>query len=387
MRKALFLFIASALLLWPACSKKAEQKARVEVIGGVEYIHNPETPVYPDRTVSFEEDLVIGGEDEEGNVVLFDPGLFFVDESGNVYISESRDQVFKVFSPDGQHMKTLGAKGSGPGEFQSIGFSGFTPDGRFLVTDYQARRTSLFDASGEFLKSFPWQKWYSLVHLVTDSYYLTSEYVYGEDRQDRKLFVKKIDFDGNEIGSYGEFTPPQTKMITQGSIAFGMSIPYSPLSLFAGDQDRGWLYHCMSDTYVIEVFDETGKLFRRIDRPYEPVPFTSDDAEEFRSRYENSTNEVLKKMVKDMELPKVKSVASRMLVDDRGYLWIQTNETEKEEDQTLTAYDVFSSDGYYDSRVWSALSPRLFKNGKMYRMETDEETGYRTLKRYNVTWR
>jgi hypothetical protein len=32
------------------------------------------------------------------------------------------------------------------------------------------------------------------------------------------------------------------------------------------------------------------------------------------------------------------------------------------------------------------MRPGLFKKGKMYRMETDEGTGYRTLKRYRIIW-
>lgn len=40
----------------------------------------------------------------------------------------------------------------------------------------------------------------------------------------------------------------------------------------------------------------------------------------------------------------------------------------------------------YDTRVWTEHVPRLFKGGKMYRFENDEETGYRTLKRYDAVW-
>lgn len=388
MKKIFFTLLICFFFLWSACGKgkKTESQATVEVINGITYIHNTETPLYPDKKVTFEEELAIGGEDEEGNVILFQPMLYLVDNNENIYISEAQDQVFKVFSPDGQYLKTIGAKGSGPGEFQSIGHSGFTPDGLFLVTDYMARRTNLFDSDGQFMKSFPWTKFYSIVHLIKDKSYLTTEYVYSEDRQE-KLFVKEIDFEGNEIHSYGEFTPPKTQMVRQGNIAFGMPIPHSPQSIFAGDQNREWLYHCLNNQYVIEVYDNTGKLFRKIDRPYTPVPFTSKDAEEFRARYENQPNEALRKMVKEIELPKVKTVISRMLVDDEGYLWAGTNETEKKEDQTLVAYDIFNPDGYYYAKVWCAITPGLFKKEKTYSMEADEETGYRTLKRYRVVWK
>jgi hypothetical protein len=97
-----------------------------------------------------------------------------------------QDQVFKVFDEEGRLIKTIGAKGGGPGEFQSIGFSGFVPDGRLLVTDFQARRTSFFDAEGRFLKDFKWTRFYSLLHLVKSDSYLTEEIIYGEDRSDSR---------------------------------------------------------------------------------------------------------------------------------------------------------------------------------------------------------
>jgi len=388
MKKILLIILLCFFLLWSACSKREEQdsQARVEIVGSVTYIHNTAEPIHPDKTVLFEKDLSIRSEDEEGNIVLFDPRLYLVDSDENIYISESTDQVIKVFSSDGEYIKTIGAKGDGPGEFQSIGYIGFTPEGSFVVMDNQARRTNLFDASGQFLKSFSWQNFFLRAFLFKNNSYLCQENVYGENRQDRKLFVKEIDYDGNEIRSYGEFTLAQMKMIREGNSTFSMSMPHSPQSIFAGDQNREWLYHCLNNQYIIEVYDNSGKIFRKIDRPYEPVPFTDKERKEYRERYESSPNEMFKKLAKEMELPKVKSITNRMLVDDESYLWLQTYEQRKEGDQIITAYDVFNSEGHYYARVWCEINPGLFIKGKMYRMETDQETGYRTLSRYRVVW-
>ncbi len=388
MKKILFINLLCFFLLWSACSKREarESQARVEIVEGVTYIHNTAEPIHPEKTVLFEKDLSISSEDEEGNIVLFDPRLYLVDSDENIYISESTDQVIKVFSPDGEYIKTIGAKGDGPGEFQSIGYLGFTPEGNFVVIDNRARRTNLFDASGQFLKSFSWQNFFSRAFLLKNNSYICQEYVYGEKRLDRKLFVKEIDYDGNEICSYGEFTLAQMKVVREGNTSFSMSMPHSPQSIFTGDQNREWLYHCLNNQYIIEVYDNNGKMFRKIDRSYEPVPFSDKDKKEYRERYESSSNEMFKKMAKEMELPKVKSITNRMLVDDESYLWLQTYEQRKEGDQIITAYDVFNSEGHYYARVWCEITPGLFIKGKMYRMETDKETGYRTLSRYRVLW-
>jgi hypothetical protein len=50
------------------------------------------------------------------------------------------------------------------------------------------------------------------------------------------------------------------------------------------------------------------------------------------------------------------------------------------------AYDIFDENGYYAFQIWSGHRPGLVKDGKMYRMDINRETGYRVFKRYQVIW-
>jgi len=381
------MFILLALF-WPArnMGQKLESKARVERINGVEYIHNPATPLHPEKTVTFVEDLSISGEDKDGNIILFEPWLSLVDDNENIYIIELKDQVIRVFGSDGKYIKTIGAKGSGPGEFQSLAYLAVTKDGKLVAIDQISRRTSFFDPSGRFLKSFQWRTGYYSFIMIKSSSYIISEIVYSEDRQFQDLFVKEVDFIGKEIRFSGEFTPPEAKIIRQGKYSQYFISPVTTSSIFVGDPARSLFYHCVNNKYIIEVYDTSGKLFRKIDRPYKPVPFTDKDAKAYREKYGNLGNEFLKKAVEEMEMPKVKSIVERMSVDDDGHLWIRTNEIKEEGDKILTAFDIFDSDGYYFMKVWTAIIPQIFKKGKMYRTDTDQDTGYRSLKRYKVIW-
>ena len=388
MRIGLLICSLIVFLILSACSEKPESATRVEIIDGIKYIHNTEIPLHPNRSVTFEEDLSIGGEDDEGNIILFRPMRFLVDQNENIYITDNQDQVIKVFDPDGRNMRTIGAKGAGPGEFMYIGYQTFLPDGRLLVMDSRSRKISLFNSSGEFLKSHQWKKQLGRLQFTTDSSCIVAEYIFkGDDPlEGRRLYIREYDFKGNEIRSFGEFISPEMKIHTDRNIIFGIDVPHSPQSIFASDQKRQCLYHCLNDKYTIEVFDKTGKVVEKIDRPYEPLPFTSKDIEEFRARYEKSRSEDMRKLTRDMAMPKIKTITPRMLVDDLGNLWVQTHEQKEEEDRTFTVYDIFNADGYYEARVWIDKSPSLILKGKMYRMETDEETGYRFIKRYRVIW-
>jgi len=395
MRKTLFIFVLGifliALLISFGCSKKPESAASVEVIDGIEYVHNAETPLHPEKSVTFEEELSVGGEAYE---MLSRPMNVVVDKDGRIFLSDVQDQTIKVFDPHGEFIRSIGGKGEGPGEFTYLGYLTFLPDGRLMVMDSMAMRLSLFDPEGTFLVSYHWTQRPSRPLYATDSSCVMMEYVFGEGDDalaDRKLFVKKYDFEGKEILSYGEFLAEEMKIHREaraggGGVMFGISVPHSPHSLFAADQASERLYHCINDEYMIEVFDGDGKVIRRFDRPYEPLPFTSEDAEEFRSRYTERASESMKKMVRGMAMPSVKTISSQMLVDDKGNLWIETYEKKEEEGKDFTAYDIFDSEGYYEAKVWVDLKPRLFANGRMYRFHSDEETGYMMVKRYRVVW-
>ena len=92
-------------------------------------------------------------------------------------------------------------------------------------------------------------------------------------------------------------------------------------------------------------------------------------------------------MAREIEMPSVKTVTERIIVDDEGRLWVETHEEQERDNRTFIAYDIFNSDGYYETRIWTDIRPGLFSNGKMYHMRTDEDTGYRSLKRFKIIWK
>jgi len=388
MNRWLWLILLGVCLAGVGCGQgeRPVTEVTVEEIDGVTYVHNPKVPLHPDKTVVLEQDLSIGGEDAEGNVILFSPQFYLADASGRIWIGERQDQSFKVFDSEGNFLKTVGAKGDGPGEFQSLAYCGFAPDGRLVVSDFRARRTSVFDREGNFLSDFKWRNMLSRLHLIRQNSFVADELIYGDRADEPRLYIRELDFEGQELRTFGEFTLPRPKSIRIGNIVMGLSVPQSPASVFAGDGERGWLYHCLNSEYSIEVHDAEGRLFRVMDRPYSLQPFTSEEKEEYRGRYDSSPDPELKKLVRDMELPSFKTVTDRMLVDDQGSLWVVTKEKRDKGGTSQTAVDVFNSEGSYEARIWLDFLPGLYKSGKIYRLYEDEETGYRTLKRYSVVW-
>lgn len=390
MKKPLYLLLVF-VLIFSACKDKSGVSARVEIIDGIEHIFNTETPLYPKRTLSFKEELAISSEDDEVNIILFRPKSFVVGPNENIYITDVQDMAIKVFDPNGKYKLTIGRLGQGPGEFQSVGHQSFLPDGRFLVMDSGQKRTSLFDSSGEFLESFKWEENLGLLYLATNSSLILRKYTFGATKnpldslEDRKLFIREYDFDGREINSFGEFKVEKTKIYKTGRAAVAMAPPYPPMSIFAGDRERQQLYHMVNNEYLIEVLDRTGKVIRKIERPYFPVPYTRQDTQEFLAKYEEGTG--MRKALEAMSMPKVKTITTRMFIDDKGNLWVETFEKIEEEDRILKAYDIFNADGSYEAKVWLDKDPAIIYKEKMYLMETDEETGFSAVKRFRLVWK
>ena len=69
---------------------------------------------------------------------------------------------------------------------------------------------------------------------------------------------------------------------------FGIAIPRSPSSVFAGDPETGRLYHCYSSEYRIDVYDSSGKTARVIDRPYNRPAFSTTEKRAIREQVEAS---------------------------------------------------------------------------------------------------
>lgn len=64
------------------------------------------------------------------------PGLM-VDAAGRVYVRGGQEAAVTVLDPEGSFVRTIGGKGDGPGEFVTIGATGFVGD-----TLWVARRQS-----------------------------------------------------------------------------------------------------------------------------------------------------------------------------------------------------------------------------------------------------
>jgi DNA-binding beta-propeller fold protein YncE len=97
---------------------------------------------------------------EFGRDLLVRPSGIAVDRKRQaVYVCDSgtRDNprhVIEVFALDGRHLKTIGKRGVGPGEFEYPAYVRVAPNGNIVVTDSINSRVQILDPEGVFVNQF-----------------------------------------------------------------------------------------------------------------------------------------------------------------------------------------------------------------------------------------
>ncbi len=133
----------------PPGPRAADVATVFDTVGGVVRVANTGTPprwrLAP--VVSIGPDSVAdeGGPDEFGGVSAVALG-----PNGDVFVADSRNSEIRVFGLDGEHRRTFGREGEGPGEFRSVYSLAWVGD-RLLTFDPQLGRIGAFSAQGEWL--------------------------------------------------------------------------------------------------------------------------------------------------------------------------------------------------------------------------------------------
>jgi hypothetical protein len=120
--------LLGSLLVCLVAGTTAIQAAEVVTIDGVPHIRNDATPRDGVRTLRLEEQWRVGSEDDD---VIF--GLVTKvssDVDGNVYVLDAQLSQVHIYSPDGQHLRSVFREGEGPGEIRDARDMIVMDDGR-----------------------------------------------------------------------------------------------------------------------------------------------------------------------------------------------------------------------------------------------------------------
>jgi hypothetical protein len=294
-----------------------------------------------------EEARIVGG--TEGIGELIDAQDVALGEDGSIYIAETSPSVIKKYDREGKFIRLIGHEGQGPGEFQAAFLSVYR--GKLIVHDPRSQRTSAFDTSGTFIRSWPSVCCY-YGPIPTDSAgnvglsTMAPRVGAQGDPQPYSHLVRWYSSDSLLVDTTLVPSGPEVKrwVVKEGkNNRMSTTIPWMPRQIQAFLPDRRMLYG-FGDSYRIAVTDETGAdttaLFGRAWTPA-MIPEADRRAEHARrvaetSKYYDET--VVRNGFQFSDIPTTAPAYDWIALDGRGDIWTRTP---LPTDTTRSLFDVF----------------------------------------------
>ena len=364
---SIILFLSISVLFISFGGQKAEWKGKIEIEDGVKVINNPGEPLYGEITFELEEDLSIGGEDDE-NYLFYSVRDIGVDDDGNIYVLERGNLRIQKFDRDGNYLCTMGRIGQGPGEFEWA-FQLLINDENGIIGMLENRKIIVFDMDGNHLDKdislvsfmFPLIVDSSGNYWGVDMEYLEGDYVTGNIFH---IFVK-LDQQGQIVKKIAKFPFHQFQERSgEGSRSTTTGEEYDLRIESVGEKNIVYGY---SKEYELNIINLDGDLVLKIskDEPYQK--FTS----------------VERKKYKEIKLPTHRPFFYYLYSDSEGRIYTLKNNVFPLEDKERE-FDIFSKDGYYLYRTVIPFIPFVIKDGFFYTRILDNDTGGVFVRRYKI---
>ena len=393
---SLLIAIFLAMSYFPAESA-AEKTPGIQKPNEVAVITNPKTPALNLRIV-FTEELSIGEVEGDENYMFGENIYFNTDEDGNFYVNDFDTHKFLKYDADGKYLLSIGREGQGPGEFGSFSFIGFDKDNNIYINDAQNNRISFFDREGKYLRQIRMTERFSQVIINSKNLIIANKSSVSEEGNVQKLSSLYGLFD-SEFNLVAELFKDEIEMpLPTGVDASSMgeyigkvfSIgAFRPRALTALT-DNDFIYLGYPGKYEINVYSPEGKLVKKINRDYDPIPVSKKDKESYvRMASDNLpalfTEDIKEKAIQNIKYPKYKPAYQALALMENGWLAVIVDSVEDE----YTLIDIFDPEGKYIAHFKTPVPAEgiragqlFFKNSKAYSVVTEDD--YKFVKRYSI---
>ena len=282
------------------------------------------------------EEVRIGRTEGSGPDVFGFVAAVDVTPTGNIVVIDGFAQELRFFDSRGQHLRTVGRKGAGPGEFRSAYGLAWDRLGRLWVVDGGNSRYAVFDSSGNYLFDrrrtvpgvvYPW-----LGGFGDDGNLYDVAFRPGPNGGSVFTFFR-VDTLGNVIDSL-----PKLEYERPGSGPLPMPLfGLMPRLTFRLDP-RGHIWSGVTGEYRIVQRTLDGDTLRVIERAFAPVAVTQEENDSIRKQLA-ATPEFATAVI-----PDAKPAFDRIFPHADGYLLVQPM-TRAEDSGRV--FDVFDSSGRY----------------------------------------
>jgi hypothetical protein len=362
--------------------QKPAWKGKIVTENGVKVVKNPKDPFYGEIKLDLQEDLSIGGNENEDKY-YFPKGVFIaVDDQGNIFAADMGNFRIQKYDKAGKYLRSIGRKGQGPAEFQSWGTVGFDAEGNISIITPLTRALKVFSPDGTYKKSV------TLRASLQPSFYLSKEgFIFGLEinymaKDGPRIAVIKLNPDGSSAETLARFQGELKP--NQPAYAFHA---YTNSIVLCGLSPAAFCYGFSSD-YKIFIADGQGKTSLIIEKEENPQPITAKEKEFiFKKGTASVIGRIARTKIEKIEdaavFPPHRPYFGKILADDAGRIYV-TKRSSVLDQSKVQEFDVFSKDGIFLYRAKLPFIPEIIKAGSIYEIRKNEETGDIKIVRHKV---
>ncbi len=251
---------------------------------------------------------------------------------GTIVIANAGTFDVRFFDGNGRHIRTVGRKGRGPGEFEGLWEIARFAGDSLVVFDRQLQRLTVFDSKGEFIRTLVLHgdRVASFIGVLDEQRVLLAVQTPMFLRASGGVYRDSIAYvtqplDGTQPDTLGWFPGTEFFQDGNGSNALMIRHPFGRTTYAMGANGR--VFIGTSDTYEIMVFGPRDSLQQviRLARPFRSV--LDADIERHQkamlSPYDGSFTIRIQGMLDAVPYPETMPAFGRFLVATSGHLWVE----------------------------------------------------------------
>lgn len=330
----------------------------IDTVGGtVRVTHSPGTDAGP--TLVADEEMRVGTRAGAGPESFGMIRSIAVLDDGRFAVADAQAEEVRLFDSEGQHLRTFGGRGQGPGELAGMQGVFLDHEGMLRVAEQENARLSVFHPDTGFVRSFPLRlfsygfqgPWAAAID-STGHTMVASSGRYGEGRYWNMLRVYDPAMRQIDSIPYHEYTDEvRDTEDAPGAwrIAIGNGTVHMPVPFFAQPRQvvgpTGAFWSTPEGATQIEVAHwmpagDTSLVIRSRRQPVPVTPAERDSAiADVRSRLEERVSSLPN--LDPGRIPATKPPTYGLSLDGRERLWVRITG----EGSDTTVYDVFEPDG------------------------------------------
>jgi len=350
-RVALVALLAAVLSFTGAVLATAgEWQGKVVTTDGKRTVTNPAKGFKDPSTVAMKELWRLGGDSEDEEEFFGVIADIDIDADGQVYLLDSQLAEVKIYTKDGEYVRSIGHEGEGPGEFRHPNAMFFTSDGNVAVVQTVPGKIVMLSKEGDPVGDLPlpqpedggFQMLQGGSSAGGNTVLFMNRDKFGQaEGWSRSSFLVSVDDKGKELTRYAK---------KSNGIDFAAPVMEdAPFDTF----ERRWtvapdgkVYACPSyENYEIHVWNADGSLDRVITREYQHRARSAKEKEfmnkmmSFWAQRIPNCEVKINDQCKDIE---------NVFVRDDGSVWVLSSNGARDlPDGTLGVFDLYNKDGQF----------------------------------------